>query len=329
MSNNKEITKSIKILNINKDKKYQSNFSTSSNESVAIRTINNNNKNYSMSNIKNNSFNLYSSKKRLQSAKSISRSNKSTLTIGGGLLNKYNDYFKYNFLLSNDNKENKQNQVNLIFNNSVLNNYYNKQKSKMNTHFIKLKKIYNPHNDYYRIVKSEKNIISELVSQTNNNFNNNYKIIYSNHDSKKRNYILRCFNNIRENKSKNIDNKNSIKSIALKELYKKNNNRFNNKVAKVDSNKHIKFPDTFNMKDFIYKTDKMKIKTMKMVDEMSKNSSISISSKSKERILKSALYGNKLHKKDNNVFFKTIPKNKRTKKNNNKSDYLKNSYIES
>ena len=329
MSNNKEITKSIKILNINKDKKYQSNFSTSSNESVAIRTINNNNKNYSMSNIKNNSFNLYSSKKRLQSAKSISRSNKSTLTIGGGLLNKYNDYFKYNFLLSNDNKENKQNQVNLIFNNSVLNNYYNKQKSKMNTHFIKLKKIYNPHNDYYRIVKSEKNIISELVSQTNNNFNNNYKIIYSNHDSKKRNYILRCFNNIRENKSKNIDNKNSIKSIALKELYKKNNNRFYNKVAKVDSNKHIKFPDTFNMKDFIYKTDKMKIKTMKMVDEMSKNSSISISSKSKERILKSALYGNKLHKKENNVFFKTIPKNKRTKKNNNKSDYLKNSYIES
>ena len=320
MFKNKGITKSIRILNINKNKKYSSNYSTSSNESEVIRTFNNNKINYSMSNINN---------KRLHSAKNINNSSKSTLTIGRRILNKYNNNFKDNYLLRNHNKENKQNQVNLLFNNSVLNNYYNNKMSKLNTHFIKFKTIYNPHHNYYRIVKSKENIINEFISQTNNNFNNNYKIIYSNHDSKKRNYILECFNNIRNNKNKNIDNKNSIKGIAIKEIYKNNNNNCNNKVVKDDSNKHIKFPGTFSMKAFIYKTGKMKIKTMKMVDEMYKNNSNTISYRNKERIIKSALYRNKLHNKEKNVFFKTIPKNKRNKINNNHLDYSKNSYMES
>ena len=322
--------KTIKTINI--DKKLSSNlgnFTTGTDESMIIKTNNNNYNRSSILNIiQNNNLNLFKSKHRIRSANQnnkLNQSSKSTFTIEKKIINKYNNYFNYNSLLNNDNKENKQNQVNFMFNNSLLNNCYNNKLTKVNNYFLKLNKIYNPHHNYFRIVKNEKKIIKELMSQTKNNFNNNYKIYYYNSDSKKRNYILKCFNAIKRNKAKSIDSKNSIESIAIKEL-NKNNNILNVRNNKINIKKHIIFPSSINIKTFICKRGKLKLKTMKIIDEISQKNIKIISTKNKERMIKSALY-------KNNNFFKTLPKNRNNNNNNNNDndiyfDYSKTSFIE-
>ena len=313
----KDLLKSIKYININK--KLTFNCSMSSNDSDECKPTNENKIDYSLTHLrKNNSLYLIKLKERSNSITATgipkkSYSSKSTMPIGKRSINKYiNNTYKSNSLLYTENrvnkhygenKENKQNQVNLIFNNSVLYNYYNNQMSKVNTQFLKLKNAYNPHHNYYKIVEDEKTIINELLSQTNNNFNNMYKIIYSNPDSKKREDILKIFNNIRGNKNKNIDRKSQIKVIAMKEFNKDNKmNITDYKNKKNISNKAIKFPTAFNMKAFVSQKDKIKIKTMKMIDEISKNNNCT------------TLYlANQFIHKDRNNFFKTIPKNKKLK----------------
>lgn len=337
MSTNKiKDLKTIKTININK--KLTSNYanlSTNSNESMVIKTNNNYNKSSILNIRQNHSLNIYKPKNRVQSAHPQNKSNqisKSTLTIEKKAINKFYNYFFYNNFLNNDNKENrenKQNQVSLVFNNSILNNYYKNKCTKLNNYFLKLTKFHNPHHNYFRIVKNEKNIIKELISQTKNNFNNNYKIIYANPDSKKRNYVLKCFNKIKENKTKNIDNKNSIEIIAKKALFKHFKNNIKDENEKISIKKHIIFPSSFNMKTFINKREKIKLRTMKMTNEISQQNFKTISVKNKEGLYKTVLYRNKLIKNNGNDFFKTLPKNNRNESNDIYLDYSKSFSIES
>ena len=322
MSTNKLI-KSIKTININK--KYSTNFGNysigSDESSMVIKTTNNNYLHSSINVRKRNSINkLFLSKNKIQSAKLKNKFNLSSKTAIAGekkTIQKFNNFFNFNNLSNNDIKENKQNQVNLIFNNSVLNNCYNIKNTCVNTYNLKLTKFYNPHHNYYKIIRNEKKIINELISQTKNNFYNNYKIIYSNPDIKKRNYILKCFNSIRKNKNKNIDSKNSIEIIAIGELSIKNNKLKSKKNGcnKISANTHIIFPPSFDLKSFIHKGEKMKLKTMKMTDNIMQNNLGKFKNEN-QRTIKSALY-----KSNRNYFFKTLPKNNRNQNNNNDMNF--------
>ena len=170
-----KLIKSIKTINLNhKHPAKFGNLSTNSNETIKIKTNNNYNSS-SILNIKSKNTLIVSHyKPRLQSAQLSNPCNKvsrSTLVTEKKTINKSYNYFDYNSkILNNDNKENKQNQVNLFFNNSLLNNCYNKKRAKVNDYFLKLNKFYNPNHNYSRIVKDEKNIINELIFQTKNNF---------------------------------------------------------------------------------------------------------------------------------------------------------------
>ena len=338
MSTNKNRDiKTIKTININKKiSPNYANLSTNSNESMVIKTNNNYNKS-TIQNFRqnNNSLYIFKHKNRVQSAhlqnkaNQISQISKSTLAVEKKTINKFYNYFNYNNFVNNDNKENKQNQVSLIFNNSILNNYYKNKCTKLNNYFLKINKFYNPNHNYFRIVKNEKNILKELISQTKNNFNNNYKIIYANPDSKKRNYILKCFNKIKENKTKNIDSKNSIEIIATKALFKHYKNNFKVENEKININKNIIFPSSFNMKTFVNKTKKIKLRSMKIANEITQQNFKTISVKNKEGIYKPVLYRNKLIQNKGDDFFKTLPKNNRNESNDIYLDYSKSSSIES
>ena len=338
-SNKNRDIKTIKTININKKiTPNYANISTNSNESMVIKTNNNYHKSTTPNFRQKNSLNIFKHKNRVQSAhlqnkaNQISLISKSTLAVEKKTINKFYNYFNYNnfFNIDNkENKENKQNQVSLIFNNSILNNYYKNKCTKLNNYFLKLTKFHNPHHNYFRIVKNEKNILKELISQTKNNFNNNYKIIYANPDSKKRNHILKCFNKIKENKTKNIDSKNSIEIIATKALFKQYKNNCKVENEKISINRNIIFPSSFNMKTFVNKTKKIKLRSVKIANEITKQNIKTIPIKNKEGIYKSVLYRNKLIQNNGDDFFKTLPKNNRNESNDIYLDYSKSSSIES
>ena len=314
--------KIIKSININEKISYNpDNYSTRTNDSMIIRTNNNTYNRPILSNVKKSNFlNFNQITQDSRNRDKISIYSKSAWTIEKNNIKKYKNYFSNNILLKNKNnkiKENKENQVTLIFNNSILNNYYsnininNFNKNKLNSPKIKkyilnLDEAYSPNKDYFRIIKSKKGLVNEFISQTKNNFYNNYKIIYSNADSKKRNYILNCFNSIRENKKKNIDNKNSIKYISAKEIYKNNKMSLTNR--KTDRDKIKKdLLSTINIDTLFVKNNKMKIKTMKLIDDISKDN-FNIEYKKQQRI-KTPYYRNE-------DIFKTLPKYKRSNYNN-------------
>lgn len=309
-----EPIKSIKAININK--KIQScigNSTTRSNDSMLIKTtFNNINNKSSIVNIQNYSLNLYRPNQRVHSANhNLNKSAKSAFIIEKKKFNQLYNIFNYDDFFNN-NKENKQNQVNFFYNDSFYNNNY--KLTKVNNYYFKLKNIYNPYRNNFRIVKNKKNIIKEFVTQTKNNFNNNYKIKYYSPDLEERDFMLKCFNTIRE-KSKKIDNINLVKNIVIKEIYKNNNNlkKANIKNIKYNLNKYSIIPSTIKIKPFISKSSKLQIKTMKMIDDLSKNNS-NIIYNNNARSINSTLFRNTLNKKLENDFFKTLPKNNR---NNN------------
>ena len=78
-------------------------------------------------------------------------------------------------------------------------------------------------------------------------------------------------------------------------------------------NKYAIIPSTIKVKPFNLKSNKLQIKTMKMIDDISKNNS-NIIYNNNVRSTNSTLFRNKLNEKLENDFFKTLPKNNR---NNN------------
>ena len=322
--------KYIKTININnKTPSNFGNYSTVSNDSVIITTNSNSKSRFLLTDSrKKNIFN--SNEKNPGLKRKFNYSTKSTWASERRAINRFNDYFSYN-KDKKKNKENisKENQVTLFFNNSFLNNYYNNiniNRIKINKNCLKLNDEYTPHNDYYKIVKNDKNLVNAFMSQTKSNFNNSYKIMYSNPDSRKRKYIQKCFDSIKKNKNKNIDTKNSIRNIAMKEIFKKTNKitkkkKNNHNYASAKNNPVLIIPSSINMKYFFTRCNKMNIKTMKLTDNISKENAYKIIENNKERIVKSAFYRN-------NHFFKTVPKAIQEFEKDNNLDFSKVSSIE-
>lgn len=309
-----EPIKSIKTINLNKNNQScLGNSTTRSNDSMVIKTtFNHINNKSSIVNIQNNSLNLCRPNQRVHSAShNFNKSAKSAFALEKKTFNQLYNNFNYDDYFNN-NKENKQNQVNFFYNDSSHNNNY--KFTKVNNYYFKLKNIYNPHRNNFRIVKSKNKIIKEFVTQTKNNFNNNYKIKYYSPNLEKRDFMLKCFNAIKE-KSKHIDNINLVKNIVIKEIYKKNNNlkKASLKNVNYNLNKYAIIPSTIKVKPFNLKSNKLQIKTMKMIDDISKNNS-NIIYNNNVRSTNSTLFRNKLNEKLENDFFKTLPKNNR---NNN------------
>lgn len=305
-----QIIKYIKTVNIsNKLSSNFGNYSTVSNDSAIIKTNSNTKSRFLLTNSKKkNIINLNEKKPEFQ--RKFNYSTKSTWACEKRAINRFNDYFSYiKDKKQNKEKVSKENQVTLFFNNSFLNNYYNNiniSRIKINKNHLQVKDEYNPNHDYCKIVNNEKSLVNAFMSQTKNNFNNSYKIIYSSPDSRKRKYILKCFDSIKKYKNKNIDNKNSIQNIVMKEIFKNSNkiikkkkNNFINISTK--NNPVLIIPSTINMKSFFTRGYKMNVKTLKMADNISKENSYKVLENNKERLVKSAFYRN-------NHFFKTVPK---------------------
>ena len=70
-----------------------------------------------------------------------------------------------------------------FFNNIFLNQKYHKidgcpiSLTKVKNQYLKLNNIYNPNRNYSEVVNDRKHIIKVLLSQTKNNFNNNYYLV--------------------------------------------------------------------------------------------------------------------------------------------------------
>ena len=316
--------KYIKTINIsNRVSSNFGNYSTVSNDSVIIKTNSNTKSRFLLTDSKKKNI-LNINDKKPGTNRKFSYSTKSTWACEKRAINRFNDYYFSYIKDKKKNKENasKENQVTLFFNNSFLNNYYNNiniSRIKINKNCLQLKDEYNPTHDYYKIAKNEKSLLNAFMSQTKNNFNNSYKIIYSSPDSRKRKYILKCFDSIKKNKNKNIDAKNSIKNIAMKEIFKNTN-----KIIKKKKNNHKKnasaknnpvliIPSSINMKPFFTRSNKMNIQTMKLADNISKEIL--------ERPVKSAF-------NRNNHFFKTVPKTNHDIEKDNNLDCSKVSSIE-
>lgn len=223
----------------------------------------------------------------------------------------------FNFYSSNYNKLDKENQVYIHFNNSILNKNYCNIKSnsfkltKVKNQYLKLKNVYNPHINYSEVVNDRKHILQTFLSQTKNNFNNNYSLIYSNPDEHKRNYISECFNTIKQNNKNNIDKGNLIQTLAENAIYNKTIDKLfiqNKKLKfnKKNNNICISIPSSFDIRNFTTKNGKFKIKTLNVADEIMREYADPLSVKKKKRITQSALFLNIDNKKNN--FFRTIQK---------------------
>jgi len=176
---------------------------------------------------------------------------------------------------------------------------------------LRLNNIYNPHKNYSEIVSDRRHIINAFESQTKTNFNNNYYLIYSNPDKHKRNYISRCFESIKNNNKKNIDRENSIKALAEKEIYNKTKSKIFGDKRKFNkkNNIFISIPSFFDMDNLLPKTNKFKIQTLNIAEEISKKFSDTFKVQKKKRLVQSAFYPERNGQSFN--FFRTIPKQKR------------------
>jgi len=160
-------------------------------------------------------------------------------------------------------------------------------------------------------VNDRKHILQTFLSQTKNNFNNNYSLIYSNPDEHKRNYISECFNTIKQNNKNNIDKGNLIQTLAENAIYNKTIDKLfiqNKKLKfnKKNNNICISIPSSFDIRNFTTKNGKFKIKTLNVADEIMREYADPLSVKKKKRITQSALFLNIDNKKNN--FFRTIQK---------------------
>ena len=210
---------------------------------------------------------------------------------------------------------NKNKQCFSLFNNYIWNEKYKNLRQNLNNltkvkdQYLRLNNVYSPYKNYSEIVRDKKHIIEAFQDQTKTNFNNNYYVIYSSPIKQRRNYISKCFENIKNNIEKNIDRKNSIKTLAEKEIYQHKKPKIV-KVAK-NINKKNKFqlsiPSTFDID--IPKSNKFKIQTLTMMDDISKEYASPFKIKKKKRLVQSALFNEGSGKIIN--YFKVTSKDKK------------------
>ena len=235
-------------------------------------------------------------------SKAIEKKNEFNQTLKSNFVNDnsiFNHKRNFNYLESksfHNRKYNKNVQPFSLFNNYILNDKYKNMTQNLNNltkvkdQYLRLNSIYSPNKNYSEIVRDKRHIIEVFQEQTKTNFNNNYNLIYSSPNKHKRTYISICFDNIKNNNKKNIDGKNSIKKLAEKEIYRnkkpniaKNANNFNKKNII-----HITIPSTFDID--IPKSNKFKIQTLNIADDILKEYSDPFRIKKKKRIAQSAFY---------------------------------------
>ena len=243
--------------------------------------------------IKNNAIS-----KAIQKKNSFNQTSKSTFVEENLIYNKFKKGPKLTSLTFDNSKYDKENQASIKFNNSLLNQKYHNIKegqfnlTKVKNQYLKLSNVYNPHKNYSEIVNDRKHIIKVFLSQTKNNFNNNYYLIYSNPDKHKRNYISKCFETIKNNSRKNIDRENSIKALAEKEIYKRHTGKIFNVTKKFNKKNNIciEIPSSFDINHFLPKSNKFKIQTLNVADNILKECADPFKIKKKKRIAQSALF---------------------------------------
>ena len=256
--------------------------------------------------IKNNAIS-----KAIQKKNGSNQTSKLTFVEENLIHNKIKKIPNLNSITFDSYKYNKGNHASIFFNNSLLNQKYHKIREgqpsliKVKKQYLKLNSVYNPHKNYSEVVYDRKHIIRVFLSQTKNNFNNNYYLIYSDPDKQKRNCISNSFKAIKNNIRKNIDNENSIKALAEKEIYNKTNRKIFNDTKKYNkkNNIYIEIPSSFDLNNFLPKSNKFKIQTLNIADNILKEFSDPFKLKKKRGLVQSALFKKGEGKTYN--FFKT------------------------
>ena len=364
-----------KTLLLNKNKKKTNilssiyeNDSTESIESIARKKYKlNNNKFNDKSNISTSSFNLKlnssfdihakksNNSSKITPTKKIGYNIKSNISKKFQLKNNLNgDCFRYTTNIIGNKKitpsknsfdkidlqckENKENQVTLVFNNSLLNNYYFHNRisflncTQVNNQFLHLNCPYDPHLNYLKITNNKKDLAKTFVSQTKNNFFNQYQIIYSSVSHSERKCIMKSFETIKNDKSKNIDEHHNIKNIVNKAINKYGKNLFlrannlqrRNEPIVAD---FISTPSFINTNEIFKRNSNVNIKSLKFANESFKNYMNNIYNhnnflKKEVNKINSAINVNNSKKNTESNFFQTLPKNLPQNRNGNITDFI-------
>ena len=191
-------------------------------------------------------------------------------------------------------KENKENQVSSLFNNSFL-----REKQKIfRLNSINLKNYHisidcNKNNNTYDIVDNNSKMFKSFLSKTKSNFNNKYNIIYSISDWKKKEQINKLFNSIKQYQKKNnfsnfLEIKANKRCLSAKKLKLRNNLSSNNNIfiKNILGNQTNSF-----LENIFHKNNLIKIKTLDFINNKPEDKT-----KRKDEIFHS-----------NNIFFKTMP----------------------
>ena len=195
-------------------------------------------------------------------------------------------------------KENKENQVNSIFNNSFIRE---KQKIfRFNSINMRNYHIYlncDKKNNTFDIVDNNSKMYKAFLSKTKSNFNNKYNIIYSISNWRKKDQINKLFNSIKKYQNKfdfynYLENKVNNRCFSAKRL-ELNNNLTNNMPSKNNNICKILIENQSKefMRNIFHKNNLIKIKT---VDFMSNK--LDIGKIAKDKVFYS-----------NNILFKTMP----------------------
>lgn len=201
-------------------------------------------------------------------------------------------------LLNKDNmllKENKENQVTSLFNNSLLRQ--KQQKFRLNSVVTRNYHIYldcNKNVNAYNIISNNTKMFQSFISQNKSNFNNKYKMIYCISNFKQKEHIKKLFESIKKMQNKeNFSNYLSKRCYSAKRVKIKNSN---NLSGSNNWNRTLLLNHSNNfLGNIFHRNDLIKIKTMDFIND-------------KSDILTNR---NKPIFDSNNIFFKTMPlKNK-------------------
>ena len=195
-------------------------------------------------------------------------------------------------------KENKENQVSSIFNNSFIRE--KQKKFRFNSISMRNYHIYlncDKKNSTFDIVDNNSKMYEAFLSKTKSNFNNKYNIIYSISNWRKKDQINKLFNSIKKYQNKfdfysYLENKVNNRCFSAKRLQPKNNltnilSSKNNNIGKI----LIENQSKDFMRNIFHKNNLIKIKT---VDFMTNK--LDIGKITKDKVFYS-----------NNILFKTMP----------------------
>ena len=192
-------------------------------------------------------------------------------------------------------KENKENQVTSLFNNSLLRQ--KQQKFRVNSVVTRNYHLYldcSKNVNVYNIINNNTKMFQSFISQNKSNFNNKYKMIYCISNIKQKEHIKKLFESIKKKQ-----NKENFSNYLSRRCYSAKRVKINNSNNLSDTNNWNRALLLNHSNNFLgnlfHRNDLIKIKTMDFIND-------------KSDILTNR---NKPIFYSNNIFFKTMPlKNK-------------------